>query len=562
MTPPRGERRQNLARLREIAQVAARYGFGYLLSRGSSDGAGAGAVAPAPLSADQPDLRGAPRGRRVRAMLDELGPTFVKFGQLLSTRPDLLPQDIVQELRALQDAARPVPFEAVRGVMEEELGLRIEQVFLSFDEEPIAAASIGQVHRATLPGGQEVVVKVQRPDAERQIEADIQLLYQAARVAKERVKRLNFIDLVGLVDEFARSVRHELDYRAEARNAEVFRRNFADDETVHVPRIYWRQTSARMITMERVGGTSLAHLDLEALSLEDRRALAHRVAETWMKMVFLHGFFHADPHPANVLMQTPDRLALVDFGMVGQLTPRDRQAAVRLFLDIVDQEVDRLPRRLRELGVRYPPELEEDFRDQLAIILQRYYGVALAEIDARELLREVFQTIYRLNIELPARWALLDKAIATLAGVGLEIYPDFNVFETARPYARRMVTQRFRPDKVVERTQGNLERYAEAFLEYPFQVSELLQELRDGELRITIDQAGFSEHTDKIEKSANRLALALLALALFVASSLIGTLADAGPQVVGIAVISIPGFLAAFAVAAWLAFGIARSGRF
>jgi ubiquinone biosynthesis protein len=188
--------------------------------------------------------------------------------------------------------------------------------------------------------------------------------------------------------------------------------------------------------------------------------------------------------------------------------------------------------------------------------------VALAEIDARELLREVFQTIYRLNIELPARWALLDKAIATLAGVGLEIYPEFNVFETARPYARRMVTQRFRPDKVVERVQGNVERYAEAFLEYPFQLSELLRELQDGELKITIDQEGFSEHTDKIEKSANRLALALLAGALFLAAALVGTLADSGPQLLGIAVISVPGFVAAFAVGAWLAFGIARSGRF
>jgi ubiquinone biosynthesis protein len=561
MAPARGERRQNLARLREIAQVAARYGFGYLLNRGGNDG-GAEGEAPAALSTERPDLRGASRGRRVRAMLDELGPTFVKFGQLLSTRPDLLPHDIVQELRALQDAARPVPFDAVRGVVEEELGLRVEQAFVSFDPEPIAAASIGQVHRARLPGGQDVVVKVQRPDAERQIEADIQLLYQAARVARERVKRLSFIDLVGLVDEFARTVRHELDYRAEARNAEVFRRNFADDDTVRVPRVYWRQTTARMITMEHVGGTSLAHLDLEALSLEDRRTLASRVAETWMKMVFLHGFFHADPHPANLLMETPDRLALVDFGMVGQLTPRDRQAAVRLFLDIVDQEVDRLPRRLRELGVRYPPELEQDFRDQLAVILQRYYGVGLAEIDARELLREVFQTIYRLNIELPARWALLDKAIATLAGVGLEIYPEFNVFETARPYARRMVTQRFRPDKVVERAQGNVERYAEAFLEYPFQLSELLRELQDGELRITIDQQGFSDHTDKIEKSANRLALALLAGALFLAAALVGTLADSGPQLLGIAVMAVPGFVAAFAVGAWLAFGIARSGKF
>ena len=250
----RGERRQNLARLGEIAQVAARHGFGYAFGRKE-----------VPPEALEEGAAGRSRGRRVREMLDELGPTFVKFGQLLSTRPDIVPPDILEELRGLQDDARPEPFEHVRAVVEAELGLTIEQVFAEFDEQPIAAASIGQVHRARLPGGQEVVVKVQRPDAERQISADIQLLYQAAKVARDRIRKLQFIDLVETVDEFARTIRRELDYGIEARNAEVFRRNFAGDETVSVPKIYWRYTTARVLTMERVEGTSLRHLDLDAV---------------------------------------------------------------------------------------------------------------------------------------------------------------------------------------------------------------------------------------------------------------------------------------------------------
>ena len=217
----RGERRQNLARIGEIAHVAARHGFGYAFGRGEEDGEAAGS--------------GRSRGRRMREMLDELGPTFVKFGQLLSTRPDVVPPDILQELRGLQDAAQPEPFERIRGVIQEELGLQVEQVFEYFDEVPIASASIGQVHAARLPGGQDVVVKVQRPDAERQINADIQLLYPAARIARDRVTRLQFIDLVGTVDEFARTVRRELDYGIEARNAEVFRRHFVGDDTVSSP---------------------------------------------------------------------------------------------------------------------------------------------------------------------------------------------------------------------------------------------------------------------------------------------------------------------------------------
>jgi ubiquinone biosynthesis protein len=545
----RGERRQNLARLGEIAQVAARHGFGYVFGRGEAD-------------AEELSGRGAGRnrGRRLREMLDELGPTFVKFGQLLSTRPDIVPPDILNELRGLQDDARPEPFERVRAVVEAELGLTIEQVFLEFDETPIAAASIGQVHRALLPGGQEVVVKVQRPDAERQLAADVQLLHQVARVARERVRRLQFIDLVGTVDEFARTVRRELDYGIEARNAEVFRRNFAGDETVSVPKIYWRYTTARVLTMERVQGTPLGQIDLSTWSSDDRRKLGHRITETWMQMVFVHGFFHADPHPANVLVRDPDTLSLVDFGMTEQLTPRDREAAVRLLVDILNQDAERLPRRLRALGVRYPRQMEEELADRLGVILQRYSASAIGEIDAREVLREIFQTIYRLDITLPARWVMLDKTLATLAGVALGIYPDLNVFEVARPYAMRLAAQRFRPDHMADRLRVDVGRYAEAFLDYPFQLSELLDEFKDGEIEIAVRPEGFSEAVDKVQASANRLVLAMVASALILGSAVVAVFAHSA-DLAGLSLLAVPGGLLALAIVAWLCVGIFRSGR-
>jgi ubiquinone biosynthesis protein len=545
----RGERRQNLARLGEIAQVAARHGFGYVFGRKEA--------VPEDVEGAVPERT---RGRRLREMLDELGPTFVKFGQLLSTRPDIVPPDILQELRGLQDDARPEPFDRVRAVVEAELGLRVEQVFESFDETPIAAASIGQVHRARLPGGQEVVVKVQRPDAERQISADIQLLYQAARVARERVRRLQFIDLVGTVDEFARTIRRELDYGIEARNAEVFRRNFAGDEAVWVPKIYWRYTTGRVLTMEHVEGVALGQLDLAAWTLEDRRRLANRVTETWMQMLFVHGFFHADPHPANILVRDPDRLSLVDFGMTEQLTQRDREAAVRLLLDILNQDAERLPRRLRALGVRYPRQKEEELADRLAVIIQRYSASAIGEIDAREVLREIFQTVYRTGVELPARWVMLDKTLATLAGVALEISPEFNVFEVARPYAARIAAQRFRPDYVADRLRVDLGRYAEAILEYPFQVSELLEEFKDGDIEIRVRPEGFSDAVDKLQASANRVTLALVASALIIGSTVIAAFGRE-VEIVGLSLLGLPGLLVALAIIAWLCVGIFRSGR-
>ncbi|MEW6583918.1 MAG: AarF/UbiB family protein, partial [Actinomycetota bacterium] len=534
----RAERRQNLNRLREIAQVAARHGFGYLFGRDEAPDAAA-----APGDGDARTRRS--RGRRLREMLDELGPTFVKFGQLLSTRPDLLPPDVVAELRTLQDRARPVPFEEVRQVIEEDLGLTVEQVFTHFDRTPLAAASIGQVHRARLPGGQDVIVKVQRPDAERRVQADIQLLYQAARVARDRVKRLSFIDVVAVVDEFARTIRQELDYRIEARNTQAARRAFEGDATVVVPRVHWRQTAERVLTLDYIDGEVLSRVDLAAWTLEDRRTLAARVAETWMKMIFLHGFFHGDPHPANVVVIGPDRLGLIDFGMVGHLSERDRESAVRLLVDIIDRDETRIARRLRELGVRYPREREQEFREQLGVLVQRYYGVGLAEIDARQMLHDIMAIIYGLGVELPSRWALLDKALATLAGVGLEIYPDYNVFETARPYARRIMAARFRPDRVASRVQADTARYAEAILQYPFQIAEVLEEARDGELRITISPEGLGDGVDKATATGNRVALAILAAALFTGSSIMGAFVSSGPHLLGVAVIALPGLLLA-----------------
>jgi ubiquinone biosynthesis protein len=543
------ERRQNLTRAREIAQVAARYGFGQLLGRSAAKSA-----------ADSPAVPGT-RGRRLREMLDELGPTFVKFGQLLSTRPDIVPADIVEELRQLQDQVRPEPFDNVRAVVESELGLTLEQVFLEFDTEPIAAASIGQVHRALLPSGDEVVVKVQRPDAERQINADLQLLYQLAGMVKERVARLSFIDIVALVDEFSRSIRRELDYGMEAQNADAFRRNFADDPHVDVPKVLWRYTTARVLVMERVRGTSLAQLDIDVWTDEERATLAARLAETWMQMVFVHGFFHADPHQANILVQGPDLIGLVDFGMVGQLSQSDREAMVALLVDVLDLNADALPRRLRDLGLRYPRHREQELADQLGVVLARYSGQAMGQIDARGLLAEIFQTIYRLQLTLPTRWVMLDKTLATLAGVTLQLSPDFNVFDSARPYARRLMAERLRPDRIAERLRRDFDRTARVARDFPLQIGELLSELVEGDFSLGIRVEELGPATDRIEKATNRLVLALLAFGLLVSAAIIGALLHTGATLGGFALLAVlPGFLG-FCLIIWLIVGILRSGK-
>jgi ubiquinone biosynthesis protein len=551
-------RPRKIGRLSEIAQVAVRHGFGYFFERHKLTDL-LPWTARVEVNADM--ATGSERGRHLREMLDELGPTFVKFGQLLSTRPDVVPPDIVAELRGLQDDVTPFPFAQVRGVVEEDLGLTLEQAFLEFGETPIAAASIGQVHRAVLPNGDEVVVKVQRPNAPVQIENDLALLYQAARLIRERVRALDFIDVNDLVDEFARFIRQELDYKLEARHADTFRRNFAGSTTVVVPKVYWDYSGARLLTLEYLEGVQLADFELEATSLEARRELAYRVTDTWMEMIFRHGFFHGDPHPANVLVLTDGRIGLVDFGLVGKLTAEDMARLTRLFIDAATENVDALPRRLAELGVRYPKEREEEFATELRELFYRYYGASLADIDPIQVIREAFALIYSMNLRLPTRFMLLDKSIATLGGVGVELYPAFNVFEVARPYARELMMERFSPARLAAGAQRRGRELYEIANELPYQIHDVLQEVRDGQIEVGFVHKGLDEFMHKMDVVANRLVVALVVAGGLLGSSLIGILATDGPHIFGIHFLSAIGFVLSGVLGAWLLIGVLRSGR-
>ncbi|HSO02111.1 MAG TPA: AarF/UbiB family protein [Gaiellaceae bacterium] len=551
-------RTRKIGRLSEIAQVAVRHGFGYFFERHKLTDLlpWTARVEPAPDPAV-----GSDRGRHLREMLDELGPTFVKFGQLLSTRPDVVPPDIVAELRGLQDDVRPFPFAQVREVVEEELGLTLEQAFLRFEELPIAAASIGQVHRATLPNGDEVVVKVQRPNAPRQIESDLALLYQAARLIKERVRALDFIDAHELVDEFARFIRQELDYKLEARHADTFGRNFVDSELVVVPKVYWDYSGARMLTLQYLDGVQLRDLDLETTSFEERRELAYRVTETWMEMIFRHGFFHGDPHPANVLVLDGARIGLVDFGLVGKLTDEDMARLTRLFIDAATENVDALPRRLAELGVRYPREREEEFATALRELYYRYYGASLSDIDPIQVIREAFGLIYSMNLHLPTRFVLLDKAIATLGAVGVDLYPEFNVFEVARPYARELMLERFSPARLASQAQREGRALLGIARELPYQIHDVLQEVRDGQIEVGFVHKGLDEFMHKLDVAINRVVVALVVAGGLLGSAMIGIFATEGPQIFGVHFLSVIGFLLSGTLGGWLLVGVLRSGR-
>ncbi len=538
--------------MREISEVAVRHGFGYFFERHHLFGL-------IPRWRRKGSAPPAQRGRHIREMLDELGPTFVKFGQLLSTRPDIVPADIVVELVKLQDRVTPVPFELAGHVVVEDLGLSLERAFESFETEPLASASIGQVYGAVLPGGQRVIVKVQRPEAARQIRKDIELLMQFAELLEGRVD-LGF-DPVAVVQEFGRSISRELDYVLEARNADRFAVNFRNSSLVTIPRVYWTYCSPRVLTMERLDGPTLNSPAIMELPLEERRLLARAVADCWFKQVFQDGFFHADPHPANVVYLGEGRIGLFDFGLAGFLRGDDLEEGVRLFLRVMGSDISGIKRSLKRLGVHWNPSADELVTQTIEDAFSRYFGRSLSNVDVTTLLHQVFDIVYSLKLRLPARFLLLDKTMLTMEGVVTGVFPDLNVFELAGSYTSDLKREQFDPRRVAERVSRKAGEYAEVLRTYPLQFHHLLEELRAGELEIGFRHTGLENVIHRLDVIMNRLVVALVCIALGVTSTAVAILIKGGPHVAGLSVWGLPGFAGSLFFGAWLIWAIIRSGR-
>ena len=353
-------------------------------------------------------------------------------------------------------------------------------------------------------------------------------------------------------------MREELDYRQEARNASAFHRNFAGDPHVRVPRVYWSYSGARVLTLEFLEGTQIADLHPEELSDDERRRLAYVMAEAWMTMVFRHGIFHGDPHPANILMLGhPERIGLVDFGQAGRLTDDDMSKLTALFIDAAAENVEALPKRLADLGVRYEKSREAEFVGHLHEFYSRYYGVPLSEIDQIQVIREGFQLIYEMNLHLPSRFVLLDKAIATLGSVGAELYPDFNVFEVAKPYARELMMQRFSPRRLARDTQNEVRDLARVLRAAPQQVHDVLESFRDGQVEVRLARDELDLVLRNLDVGLNRLVIALVVAAGLIGSSFLAAAAT-GP---GLQTLAGIGFALSFGLGVWLMWGVIRHGR-
>lgn len=498
-----------LGRYRQIAQVFWQYGFGYLL-----DQLGLTALLSLPrriVRQPAPDPISGPE--RLRLALTDLGPTFVKLGQTLSTRPDLLPPAWIEELNKLQDTVPPFPADVAIATIEAELHQPIDALFRRFEREPLAAASLGQVHAAELPDGTPVVVKVQRPDIQQLVAIDLAILSELAALAQQNTPFGEQYDLVELAWEFGMTLRSELDYRREGRNADRFRANFAGNPHVCIPRVFWSHTSARVLTTERLFGikiTDIAGMDAAGM---DRKRLARHSLELILQEIFVDGFFQGDPHPGNLFALPGEVIGAVDFGQAIALDRETTGNLLLLLVALLERDADGALRALQRLGMVTQRELSPALRRDMRRFVDHVVGSSLAELSAREMGEELLALLQRHRLRLPAPLALLLKAIIMMEGIGVQIDPQLDVFGIARPYAMRALAELNSPDAQMRRLLRELDEMRGIVGALPEQMSIMLQRLNDGELRIQTRDLEARRTAAALSQAGTRIALGLIVLA-------------------------------------------------
>jgi ubiquinone biosynthesis protein len=549
---------RDLPRLHQIALVLVRHGFGDLVRRVGLAGALERAGQVLHWGARDPKSQLGPP-QRARLALAELGPTFIKLGQVLATRVDLFSPEWITEFEQLQNQVPPVPLEALLPDITRALGRSPFEVFEDLDPQPLGSASIAQVHPARLADGTRVVLKVLRPGIRPKIEADLRILAYIAGLVESEIAEARRFQPSLIVAEFARSLRRELDLALEARTQQRFEHNFAGDPTIVIPHIYWEYTRECLNVQQRVDGivgNDIAGIEAAGL---DRRLLARRGADAVLRMILVDGYFHADPHPGNVFYLAGERLAVIDFGMVGRLTEQRRRQMVDMLWALAHRDelgiVDVLLEWVRDADVD-----ETRLAADVADMVFDYETAALKDVRLGVLLGEITAVIRRHSIVLPADLALLFKALLTLEGLGRQLDPEFRLIEQLAPSLRRAIRGRYTPAALMVRGRHGLFQLANTLSAMPADLRRLVKEARRGRLRMELDLKRLDHFGHQLGRSANRVTIGIITAALIVGSSIVMTVRG-GPTLFGLPAFGFLGFLLAFLGGVWLIVSIWRSGR-
>lgn len=552
-----GQTYQHIKRYRQIVNIFIKYGFGYLM-----DKIGIINILPAGkmLYKNKQDYKKLTIPQKIKLMLEELGPTFIKLGQILSIRPDIIPKEYILELEKLQDNVPGFDYEKVKTQIEKELECSIDDVFLSFEKEPFAAASIAQVHRAVLKNGQDVVVKVQRPNITGIIKTDLEILRHMAKLVEKHIPESRLYDPVGIVEEFAEAIKRELNFIREGWNIERFNKNFEGDSTIYVPRVYWDLTSQKVITIEYIEGIKVNQLEkLSELGLS-RKQIAENGARALMKQIFIHGFFHGDPHPGNILIKPDGKIAFIDFGMMGRIDEETKYKMVDLIFGVINKDTEKIVKTLLDIGVVNKNTDVRKLKLDVEDMLEHYYGKSLKQIKFSELISEMLNITSKYEVKLPSNFTMLCKSIITVEGIGRKLDPEFNIIKIAKPFVKQLLQKRYNLINLMKMVNKSLSELKEVSGTVSKLIKEMYQKIKQDSIKIDFEYNGLEKAVFELSKMINRLVFGLIISSIIIGSSLI-IQTKLGPYMYDIPILGIFGFLVAGLLGVGLAISIWRSGK-
>lgn len=553
-----GQQYKNIKRYRQIIAVLFKYGFQDVLERlRISTYFRLGRRIVFRKKAEVEKLTYA---QRIRLAMEELGPTFVKLGQILSMRPFLIPLELVEELAKLQDEVAPFTFEIVKHIVERELKAPLETNFYYFDPNPIASASLAQVHKAVTQNGDKVVVKVQRPDIKKIIDSDMSILKDLANLFDRYIPESRQYDPKGMIEELSKTFRREIDFKNEGRNIDVFRENFKDDKTVFVPRVFWNLSTNLVLTMEFIDGVKISNLqEIERRGL-DRKIIARNAGKAVFKQIFIDGFFHADPHPGNIFVLENNVIAPVDFGMMGKLSETAMDEMSDLLIAVVTWDAKAVVKVYDKAGILGEginlKALESDFND----FLYRYHKIPLARLDMKTIINDLFYIVHRYEIQVQSELMLLGRALSTYEEVARMLDQDFNFINEAIPFVKKLAKRKYKPRVILKDFMRGVHDLRDFLVGFPFELRKITQKVGRGELSFTLQHKGLEKLILELDRASNRISFALVVAAIIVGSSLIMRM-DIGPFLFGYPLLGIVGYVMAGLLGIWLVIAILRSGR-
>lgn len=554
---------KNADRVRQILSVFLKYGFGHII-----DQVRLGRFIP--LRKRLKALGKWPEGKELtvaeslRLAFSELGPSFIKLAQLLSARPDLITASFANEFKKLQDKVPPFSSIEAKKIIEKEIRMPVERIFSEFDERPMAAASISQVHHATLRDGSDVIVKVQRPNIREQIETDINILAAIAQVLEKNIPESRFYNPVGIVEEFSKTIRKELDFTEEAKNCCRFRRNFEDNPDIYIPKVFGEFITEKVLIMERIDGVRIDDISaIDAMGI-DRKKLAKIGVDAYFKMVLDDGFFHADPHPGNIYVMPSGQIGFMDFGIVGRVSDEMKETMANTFLALINKDFDKLIDQYIELGlVSEDADLltfRREFKADLFDFLEPLYGMALKEINFAEYMDTVTHLAIKHNMKMPSDLLLVNKAMLILENIGRGLDPEFDFIAAAEPYASKLIGEKFSPSRLYEKAKNNLEEITNFAVLFPRQMKQIIRKIIKDDIHLKLTHTGFDKFIKDMDKSSNRIAFSLVVSSILLSSAIMHA-AGVGPKIFEISILGLSAFFFALLLGIWLIISIIRSGR-